>query len=243
MLTKLTLLLAINSVFSFSLQPKISKPPANNKLNLLQPKGNKFVLDPFYTGRNQLLKEWEFTEPSFNFPFSGTIDDYIQVQRYKAGDVWWINPGIVADITTKNSRSPLKAMHGQKAFREIYWPNDGNNEVDINQFRIALNCQGSPESYSEKAVEIFFRNPDTGEAEPFMYIYDGQPGKGAWTPVKEIFGLPLKEFCVKCHQNKQGEMLAFPKLIFNSIKGISRSGYHSEFWNLLVSDESYWENN
>ncbi|MFK7822590.1 MAG: hypothetical protein AB8G05_00410 [Oligoflexales bacterium] len=199
------------------------------------------MLDYDYTGRNAFLKDWEYTEPSLSFPFSGTIDDYIQDNRYKAGDVWWITPEIVADITAKNSRSPLKKMYGKSSFRQIYWPNDGTNGVDISHFRIALNCKGDRDNYLEKSLELFFRNPDTGQAEPFMYIYDGEPGQGMWTPVKEAFGVPIKDFCLRCHKNEAGKLLAFPKSIFNSIQSISNSGYHPEFWDLLITDESYWE--
>lgn len=132
-------------------------------------------------------------------------------------------------------------MYGKNSFRQIYWPNDGTNGVDISQFRIALNCKGNRGNYVEKSLELIFRNPDTGQVEPFMYIYDGESGKGIWTPVKEAFGLPLREFCSKCHRNESGELLAFPKKIFNSIDSISNSGYHPEFWELLVSEESFWE--
>ena len=271
MLSSLTILLAIESVFGFTLQPitkhsQIAPHSLNLNKNSIQKIGtlplnatsqstrttptipeetiiqkNQFTLDHHYTGRNQKLKQWEFTEPSFNFPFSGTIDDFIQIQRYKAGDVWWLSPGVVADITSKNSKSPLKVMYGPESFREIYWPNDGHNGADISQFRIAVNCVGTASNYMEKSVEIFFKNPKTGEPEPFMYVYDGKPGKGEWTPVKEVFGTPIKEFCLTCHQNKNGALVAFPKVIFNSLKGISRSGYHPDFWELLISDESYWE--
>lgn len=215
-----------------SIEQKTSKARPSFQVNM--------VLDPEYTGRNGHLKEWMFTEPSFHFPYSGTIDEFVQNQRFKAGDLWWLSPGSVANISSENSRSPLKLLYGGDAFREIYWPNDGYNGADLSKFRIALNCVGKPTDYEEKSIEIFFRNPKTGKPEPFLYAYNRQKN-GEWIPVKELFGMPVEEFCIKCHRNKEGQILAFPKLIFHNLKGISRSGYYSEFWEQLVSNESYWE--
>lgn len=200
-------------------------------------KRKTFTLDPYYTGRNKYLLQWEYEEPSFNRPFKGTLDDFVQYERYKAGHEWWLVPGTVADITAGNSRSPLRMLYGPDAYREIYWPNDGHGEPDLSNFRIALNCIGTPKDSKQKSLEMFFRNPETGEHEPFMYLYEGERYTGTWTPVTEVNEVPLKKFCYQCHRNADGTLSGFPRAIFGSNKTIQKSGYYPEFWDLLLEGD------
>lgn len=196
-----------------------------------------FTYDPNYSGRSALLKQWWYKEPSPLLPFSGTYDEFVQNRRYLSGHEWWLVAGTVANIDVSNSRSFLARYLGRDSFREIYWANDGFGGADLQDLRIAVGMsKRDGQMPQERLLEMFVRNPETGEPEPFAFLRQGD----RWIPIDTVDGLDLKTHCKICHHDEEGRLVPFPISVFPSVDSLKHSGYYSEYWQQLLDPESLW---
>lgn len=147
-------------------------------------------MDP-YSGHNQQLREIRFSEMPqkarrgwrtyITHGMEGTIDDFIQRQRFK-DDLWWIESPPIREDT---SRSSLLKNLGAGSYRRIYWPRTGasghkpeQNIPHLSQIRISVAFDSQ---HNERAIELLAVDKN-GQWQPFYYTQED----GRWTPEKNF---------------------------------------------------------
>lgn len=191
-----------------------------------------------YKGTNAALRDgtMTFTEPvKFGFE-NAPIDAFIRNNEFRDRDPWWKPAKFSGTFTAATSGSPLKALYGNQAIREIYWPGASaksstlDNLPDLNRLRIAVNR--SPDKngvMQDRSLEVMYRDVD-GNWNPFFYVKQ----EGVWVPMEEFMGKPKKESCGGCHANAAGKFSPRPPNIRATAESLIRSGYNPKIVPMLM---------
>ena len=186
------------------------------------------TMNSFYSGSNLKTKT---IEVETGWGDRRTIDDLVRANGFLPFiNSWWSGGKSFADISSDTSRSPLKELIGPGATREIFWPGTPTTDpvirLDAARFSVLKEASGKI-----KAIEVIARNTRKFEYstelfkgwEPFLY----EKVWGRWIPMKEIRGMPVKTFCIQCHQTSTGEFSPFPTNL-DSDEDLRNVGYKNE---------------
>ncbi len=134
---------------------------------------------------------------------------------YNGRDYWWTDTRVPSDRSLSPNVQELVREHGARNVRRtIGWPNrtpstqQATVPIELGRHRYALNQVLDPTTreVTEETLEVFAKNRRTGEWEPFLY----EKRNGEWVQMRSFNGSPVRQACIRCHQNRAGRMSPIP---------------------------------
>jgi hypothetical protein len=204
----------------------------------------KQILDRVYSGHNALSKEVLIHElndvAGQGSKMSGSVDAFVQSRRFKQSQ-WWVSSHDsdyypeqnLANVTSTTSRSPFLRACGENCGREFYWPRQPDGDPDLSNTRIAVNWRPNqlapnrPPIRRPESIEIIAKDKD-GKWQPFFYakMDTGDPYNPMFLPQKAIKGVQVRDFCIKCHHDENGNFSPLPHFL-KTKEDLEAVGYKS----------------
>jgi hypothetical protein len=165
-----------------------------------------------YVKHNAKAREIIFREPvplpDWTY-LAGSIADFIVSRRFQTTDHhWWTDSDFFqSQVTADTSKSPLRLVHGERAFRKMFWPAFrpeylGQHLIpDLSRFRVAINYDRNG---IERSAEVMAKD-ERNEWQPFFFEAVHLARNVYWLPALSVRGFPMPQACAVCHLDEDGK--------------------------------------